>query len=278
MFGIVSTFATACILARSLALLPVTSQPRQPNSPWLRSQHFADPSAAGAFDDSRTGGGVGASARVPYSKQAGSRTRRFYGDGTGRFGSAQLADATLRPDGTMALIHGAHWLGSLDFHFNPKLDIYGYVGGEYAGRTAYTGYQSVSWSPRPPPRRAHGCGGLGQQLCPGGGIQPSYPALTTTSISTSGIGGYGSPTHANNTGCSTEVPPGGSSLPRRRLLPGDTRYIAERNPRLLVQVLSGRKGKMQIGMQYSYFYRKRLVWQQWRHTGTTSTLFSSRRG
>ena len=40
-------------------------------------------------------------------------------------------------------IHGANWLGRIELHPTPKLDLYAYVGGEYAGRAAYTGYQSV---------------------------------------------------------------------------------------------------------------------------------------
>src|SRR5208337_4915050 len=70
--------------------------------------------------------------------------KAFYGDGTGRFGSAQLADATLRPDGSLALIHGGHWLGRMEWHVTPKFDLYGYVGGEYNARAAYTGFLSVT--------------------------------------------------------------------------------------------------------------------------------------
>jgi len=52
------------------------------------------PNAAGAFNDSRTGGGGGASFRVPlFAKKLDFGVKGVYGDGIGRFGSSQLADA-----------------------------------------------------------------------------------------------------------------------------------------------------------------------------------------
>jgi hypothetical protein len=60
------------------------------------------------------------------------------GDGVGRYGSAQLADATLRPDGTLEPIRNYHGLLSIETHPTPKLDVFAYYGGEYAQRTVYT--------------------------------------------------------------------------------------------------------------------------------------------
>ena len=57
------------------------------------------------------------------------------GQGVGRYGSAQLADATLRPDGTLEPIRNYHGLFSLETHPQPKLDVYAYYGGEYAKRS-----------------------------------------------------------------------------------------------------------------------------------------------
>ena len=55
----------------------------------------------------------------------------------GRYGSAQLADATVRPTGKLEPIGSYHGLFSLETHPTPKLDVYGYFGGEYAQRTVY---------------------------------------------------------------------------------------------------------------------------------------------
>ena len=75
-----------------------------------------------------------------FHKKADFGLKAVGGDGIGRYGSAQLADATARPDGTLALIRTAHGLARLEWHATPKLDIYGYWGLEYAWRSGYSGY------------------------------------------------------------------------------------------------------------------------------------------
>ena len=94
-------------------------------------------SSAGAFNDNRSGGGFGANARWAFAeKKVVFGLHGLAGDGLGRYGTAGLADATFRPDGTLALIRSYQALGTLEYH-GTKLDIYTNVGGEYAGRTAY---------------------------------------------------------------------------------------------------------------------------------------------
>ncbi|HTP69785.1 MAG TPA: hypothetical protein VMJ35_12840 [Dongiaceae bacterium] len=233
------------------------------------------PSATGAYNDSRTGGGVGFHALAPLlSKKLDVGASGFYGDGTGRYGSAQLADATLRPDGSVALIHGGHWLGSLEWHMNPKWDFYAYVGGEYAGRTSYVGYQSVAGTTVTVP--------VTLNLTTLGGGTPAanllYPeAQTTWKVGTTGVGGYGSP-YANNTGCSTEVAPGGPAAGQAggtgvpsggSNCAGDTRYLSEATIGFWNKLYQGEKGRVQWGIQYSYFYRN--TWSGANGlTGTTS--------
>jgi hypothetical protein len=253
-FGIVSTFQNrvypCAVVGTTAKNFPTPTTPVELS---CGASTSLAPSTAGAYNDTRTGGAIGASLAAPlFEKKLDAGLKVFYGDGTGRYGSAQLADATLRPDGTMALIHGAHWLGRLEWHVTPKFDLYGYVGGEYAARAAYTGYQSVKVTATP---AIPGCGGVGQQPCPGGGVQPSYPALTATSISLTGIGGYGSP-YANNTGCSTETLPSATGTPGTGgTCAGDTRYIAEGTLGFWHKMYQGEKGRVQWGIQYSYLYR-----------------------
>jgi hypothetical protein len=195
------------------------------------------PSVAGAFNDSRTGGGAGASALVPVSKKLDAGVKFTAGSGIGRYGSAQLPDATARPDGTLALVKSAQWLGRLEFHPNPKLDVYAYFGQEYAGRAAYTGYQSVKFATT--------------TLT---GPAPGDPVTTATTVTTSntGIGGYGSP-FANNSGCSTETTPTGTGTPGTGgTCAGDIRAITEATLGFWHKVYNGPKGGMRWGIQYSY--------------------------
>ncbi len=93
--------------------------------------------AANYVSNTKTAGGVFGSARVAVSKYADVAVAAMAGDGTGRYGSAQLADATLRPDGTLEPIRNYHGLFSLETHPTKKLDVYAYYGGEYAQRTVY---------------------------------------------------------------------------------------------------------------------------------------------
>lgn len=265
-FGIVSTFqnrvypcAVVSIAASSADGTKILSGAGPINPAGCVSSTGAvltSPSATGAFKDSRTGGGGGFHFLWPlFSKKLDAGASGFYGDGTGRFGSAQLKDATVRPDGTLALIRGGHWLGSLEWHATPKLDLYGYVGGEYAARAAYTGYETVAITTTP---AIPGCGGTGQPVCtgaPAGTVQYGAPSVSTYKTSITGIGGYGSPL-ANNSGCSTETAPAGTSAPGGGgSCAGDTRYIGEGTLGFWYKFYQGEKGRAQFGLQYSYFYK-----------------------
>ncbi len=88
--------------------------------------------------DTKSAGGVFGSARVSPSKIVDLAVSAMAGQGVGRYGSSQLADATVRPDGTLEPIRNYHGLFSIETHPTPKLDVYGYYGGEYAQRTVYT--------------------------------------------------------------------------------------------------------------------------------------------
>src|SRR2546426_6107873 len=243
LFGILSTFRNRvypCAVVGTNAFdttppattttLNCAADPTNPNP---------KPSALGAFNDTRTGGGVGASFNVPlFSKKVDFGMKAVAGDGIGRFGSAQLADATARPDGTLALIRGEQALARIEFHATPKLDIYLYGGNEYAWRAAYTGYASVKITNTP--------------AIPASGTNPAYPATLKTTISTTGIGGYGSP-FANNTGCSTETSPTGTSAPGAGgTCAGDIRNIMQYTLGFWHRFYQGPKGGVRWGIQYSY--------------------------
>jgi hypothetical protein len=198
------------------------------------------PTAVGAFNDSRTGGGGGASFRVSLlSKKLDFGLKGVYGDGIGRYGSSQLPDTTARPDGTLAPIRSGHGLGILEFHPTPKLDFYGYGGAEYAARAAYTGYSSVKITTT--------------TIAPAGG----GPVTTTTTVarSNTGIGGYGNPA-ANNSGCSTENPPANQLTPSAGgTCAGDSRVVIEGTFGFWHKIYQGPKGGFRWGMTYSYLTR-----------------------
>ena len=200
------------------------------------------PSSIGVYNDTRTGGGFGGNLRVPvYKKKLDFALQGAAGDGIGRYGSAQLADITLRPDGTQALIRTAHALGELEYHATPKLDIYAYFGGEYAWRTAYQGYDSITVTKTP--------------AIPATATSPAIPATVTTAFKLNQYGGYGSP-FASNSGCTTENPPSNQLTPSGGgTCAGDTRLIMEGTLGFWHRLTQGPKGGLRWGIQYSYFTR-----------------------
>ena len=86
--------------------------------------------------NTKVGGGAFATTRF-ISKYAEVGLQGMFGDGTGRYGSAQLGDVTAHPDGTLAPIHNYHGLFTLETHPSKKLDVYAYYGAEYNQRTYY---------------------------------------------------------------------------------------------------------------------------------------------
>jgi len=207
------------------------------------------PSAAGAFNDTRTGGGVGGNFRLPIvPKKLEFAFQGLAGDGVGRYGSAQIPDLTFRPNGSEALIRTAHGLSGLELH-TTKWDAYAYAGAEYGARAAYQGYDSISIAKTP--------------AIPATASSPAIPATTTTKISRTGIGGYGSP-FATNSGCQKELPPSntlGQFPPASSPFTpssgsgcaGDTRLIGEGTLGFWYKFYQGPKGGFRLGVQYSYF-------------------------
>ena len=206
------------------------------------------PSAIGAYNDTRVGGGFGANIRVPVvAKKLDFAIQGAGGDGIGRYGSAQLADITLRPDGTQALIRTAHALGEFELHATPKLDIYAYFGGEYGWRAGYQGYDTITVTKT--------------AAIPANGTNSAIPATVATAFKTNQYGGYGSP-FANNSGCSTENPPSNSTGQSFAGTPsgggtcaGDTRLISEATLGFWHRITQGPHGGLRWGIQYSYFTR-----------------------
>jgi hypothetical protein len=175
-------------------------------------------SVAGANNVSTTGGGVGATARLPVVSKKVDLVLHFQGgDGIGRYSSAQLSDVTARPNGTLAPIRGAAYLAQLELHPSPKFDIYAYYGGEYAARTDFT-----------------------------------YPNPATAGLGNPVPVGYGSPLF-NNSGCATEtistndLTPGAGGTCN-----GDVHNIIEGTLGFWHNMYQGSKGRLRWGIQYSY--------------------------
>jgi len=205
-------------------------------------------SSFGAFNSTAVGGGFGASAFLPLGHKLDIGVKAVAGDGIGRYGAAQLSDATARPDGSLALIRNAQGLARIEFHPTPKFDLYAYWGLEYAWRAGYKGYTTITVTKT--------------TAIPATLTSPAIPATTATSITLDAIGGYAN-VAANNSGCATE------GVPINQLNPssggncaGDIRIIKETTVGFWHKLYQGDKGRVQWGAAYSY-----LVKNAWSGTG-----------
>jgi hypothetical protein len=240
-FGLVSTFRDRifpCYFANPGFNNGSTPNPDFPEIPATTCPLTGTTSpTGGAFNNSRTGGGIGVNARVPLlSKKVEVGFHFLGGDGIGRYGTGGLPDTTVRPDGTLALLRNYQVLGTLELHPTPKLDVYFNVGGEYSGRASYAFTNLVTGAP--------------------------------------GVAGYGSPSFRND-GCSVEplpvVPPGNPPnttgvLGSTGFVPGslsncagDARNIIEGTMGFWYRIYNGEKGRIQWGPQYSYIVRNTWV-------------------
>lgn len=180
----------------------------------------AKPSAVGAFNDSIWAGGFGANGRWLFAqKHLEAGVHYLGGKGVGRYGDSTLPDLTVDPAGHLKALQSYQVLASLEWH-SPKWDVYGYGGGEYVGKTWY--------GTKP------------------GGLSPV---------------GYGSPLF-NNLGCSTETLPGsGNGFVPGALgnCAGQTKSVVEGSTGFWYKPYNGPKGRLQMGVQYSYLVRTAWV-------------------
>jgi hypothetical protein len=182
------------------------------------------PTAADAYNDARTGGGAGANARWNlFQKHVDLGVHFFGGSGIGRYGSAGLSDATIRPDGTIALLRNYQSLGTLQFHITPKFDLNLNGGGEYSARAGYIKSGAT-------PNEGYGAQGLSNAGC-----YSEVSPTTTVPAGTTGSQGYIAGGLANCT--------------------GDTRALIEGSLGFWYRFYKGPKGTIQFGSQYSYYVR-----------------------
>jgi hypothetical protein len=193
-------------------------------------------SAIGAYNASKEGGGFGANARWNFfDKHFVFGLHGFGGSGIGRYGAAQLPDVAINPNGTVHLIKNLQGLATLEWH-GKKLDLYSYVGAEYAARTY--------------------------------GFDP----LLNSGVG--GYVGYGAPQFANY-GCYSELPPAvntGFTPTALAHCTGDTRAVIEGTAGFWYNFYSGPKGRFRFGTQYSYVTRQTWSGATAAPTGGTATF------
>ena len=178
----------------------------------------ASASTIGAFNDSRSGGGVGANARVTFFKELDFGLHALAGNGVGRYGTSTLPDATATPGGRLAPLRSYQGLATLEWHA-PKIDVYLNGGEEYVERR---------WQADP--------------------FNAKTPNIAV---------GYGAPGF-NTAGCYTETVPGagnGFTFGGLSNCQANTQSVVEGTFGFWIKLHSGPKGRLQFGPQYSYVAR-----------------------
>lgn len=197
------------------------------------------PLASPVVTNSRNGGGVGGNLMWNlFNKHLDFGLHAFGGNGIGRYGSGGLTDATIRPDGSIALLRNYQALGTIVFHPVPKMDIYLNGGGEYASKAAYSFTNATSGATT---QEGYGNPGLTNSGC-----YTIAAPTTTTPVGTTAGAGY--------------VPSAPGSCT------GDPRNLLEGTAGFWYRFYQGSKGRMQFGMQYSY-----VVLNTWRGTAPGSS-------
>jgi hypothetical protein len=188
-----------------------------PTLPYSTTAATTVPQGSGT-NDTVLGGGFFVNARVKATKYAEVGVHITQGDGVGRYGTANLGDVTVKPNGTLEPLRSSQGLFSIETHPLKNLDVFGYAGGEYLQRTTYVAFQASA---------------------------PTTPVYE----------GYAPVQGQSDSGCYTEIPPTASTgyAPGSSSCTGATRYVAEGSAGFTYRFFnSATKGRLQYSMVYSY--------------------------
>ena len=104
-----------------------------------RSFRDRSPNAVvGGKNNTTWGTSLGGGLILPFGKLVEFQLSGLVGSGNGRYGSAQLPDATIKPDGTLKAIEEWQAMAGLLIKATPRLTIYAYGGKEQADSESYT--------------------------------------------------------------------------------------------------------------------------------------------
>jgi hypothetical protein len=95
---------------------------------------------AGSYNNSIALGGLGASGRVTVlNKRLTLGLKGLYGPGVGRYGASTLSDVTSAASGEFSPLHNLSALSTVEIAATPRLTLYANYGGDYAGRSSWSG-------------------------------------------------------------------------------------------------------------------------------------------
>jgi hypothetical protein len=197
---------------------------------------------SGAYSNSVFLGGVGGSVRVPVvANKFVLGAKGLFGPGVGHFGASSLSDTTSNANGELVPIHDASGLITAEVAPSPRLQLYFYYGGDYAGRKDEANATSTTLAAPTAAQNSAGAWG-------GTWKAPSAAAV-----------GYGSRL-LSNSACNAITAPGynGSSTGyySGASCGAQTRGVQEGTAGYWYDIYKGDRGRLRQGLQYSYAVRE----------------------
>jgi hypothetical protein len=216
---------------------------------------------AGAYGNSTVLGGVGGSMRLPVIKDKFVfGAKGLFGPGVGHFGTSTLSDATSNSAGALVPIHNLSGLLTTEVTPNPRLMLYFYYGGDYAGREDEANSTATT------------LGAPSADFCASiAGVITCSSSATPALIAAGGKWGahWASPSAAalgygsrllSNTACNTNTAPGYNGSSTGYYSGGScgaqTRDVQEVTGGYWYDIYKGDKGRLRQGFQYSYAVRE----------------------
>jgi hypothetical protein len=194
---------------------------------------------AGSYNNSIALGGLGASGRITVlSNRLTLGLKGLYGPGVGRYGDTTLSDVTSAASGEFSPLHNTSALSTIEFAATPRLMIYLNYGGDYAGRSSWSGTTLGAPSVAKNTAGVYGGHWAAPAVAPVG--YGSYYLGNSSCLTTSAPGYNGS---------STGYYPGGSCG-------AQTKDVQEATAGYWYDFYKGDYGRVRLGMQYAYALRQ----------------------
>jgi hypothetical protein len=198
--------------------------------------------ASGEISNNITLGGGGGSMRLPVvPNKLTFGAKGLFGPGVGHFGASTLSDATSNANGELVPIHNFSGLFTAEANPTPRLQLYFYYGGDYAGREDEANSSATTLAAPTAAQNTAGVWG-------GTWKAPSAAAV-----------GYGSRL-LNNSTCNTTTAPGYNGSSTGYYAGGScgaqTRDVQEGTTGYWYDIYKGEHGRLRQGFQYSYAVRE----------------------
>ena len=195
---------------------------------------------AGFYNNKIALGGIGGSGRITVlNNRLTLGLKGLYGPGVGRYGDSSLSDVTSAASGEFSPLHNTSALSTVEFAATPRLMIYLNYGGDYAGRSSWSGTTlGAPSAAQNPTTKVWGGHWAAPAVAPVG--YGSY-YLSNSSCLTTTAPGYN--------GSSTGFYPGGSCG-------AQTKDVQEATAGYWYDFYRGDYGRVRLGMQYAYALRQ----------------------